>query len=215
MSLPAALNGNNASDNITLASNNSVPPDHQQLMLWKLRTIHHNSLHCAVPKGVIRAKSLQSVLVYNFTNMQAMSSRSDFIAWSYRINIYNLAVCFIVRLLFTVSWVRWRSSWFPTAMSDSKFLNTSVLKVNISLNMENGFSPDLINLSFECIFNPWWASMNVVVQRPRASNNSRHAPSWQIYFYYWMEVTDSPGIICIIWHHVCCHPSEHATSSMG
>ena len=57
--------------------------------------------------------------------------------------------------------------------------------------------------------------MNVGSKRPIAWNNSRHAPSWHFYLHCRIEETGSPGIICIVWHQVHCHPSEHGTSFMG
>ena len=57
--------------------------------------------------------------------------------------------------------------------------------------------------------------MNVGLMCPIAWDISRHAPWWNLYFHCGIEETGSPGIICIICHHVLCHPSEHGTSSMG
>jgi hypothetical protein len=57
--------------------------------------------------------------------------------------------------------------------------------------------------------------MNVSSKWPIAWNNSRHAPSWQFYLHCGIEDTGSPGIICIVCHHVLRHPSQHGTSSMG
>jgi len=49
MNLPAAFIGKNASDDIASDSYNWAPP-HGQQFLWRLRTLHSNELHCAVPK---------------------------------------------------------------------------------------------------------------------------------------------------------------------
>jgi len=57
--------------------------------------------------------------------------------------------------------------------------------------------------------------MNEGLKRPIAWNNSRQVPSWQFYLHCGIEETSSPGIICIVCHHVLRHPSEHGTSSMG
>jgi len=100
-------------------------------------------------------------------------------------------------------------------MSDSKFLNTSLLEVMISSKNERVFIRDLSNLTLQIIFDAWWASMNEGSKRPIAWNASRHAPSWRFYLHCATEETGSPGIICIVCHQVLRHPSEHGTSSMG
>ena len=46
----AAFIGINASDDIASASYNWVPTE-PQLCLWRLRMLHSNELHCAVPKS--------------------------------------------------------------------------------------------------------------------------------------------------------------------
>jgi len=74
---------------------------------------------------------------------------------------------------------------------------------------------DLNDLTLQIIFNDWWASMNVGLIRSIARNNSRHASSSWFYLYCGIEETGSPGIICIIYHHVRRHQSEHGNSSMG
>jgi hypothetical protein len=74
---------------------------------------------------------------------------------------------------------------------------------------------DLSILILQMVFNGCWASMNVGSKRPIAWNPSRYAPAWQFYLHCGIEETGSPGIICIVCHHVLRHPSEHATSSMG
>jgi len=50
---------------------------------------------------------------------------------------------------------------------------------------------------------------------PIVWNNSRHGPSWVFYSHRAIEVTSSPGIICIVCHQVLRHSSEHWTSSKG
>jgi len=99
-------------------------------------------------------------------------------------------------------------------MLDSKSLNTSLLEVMISSKNELVFSRDLSELTLQIIFDAWWASMNVGLTRPIVWNNSRHTPSWRFYLHCGIEETGSPGIICIIYHQVLRHPSEHGTSSM-
>ena len=70
------------------------------------------------------------------------------------------------------------------------------------------------DLTFQIIFDAWCASMNVISKRPIVWNNSRHAPSWWLYFHCGIEETSSPGIICIMCHKVLRHPSEDGTSLM-
>jgi hypothetical protein len=100
-------------------------------------------------------------------------------------------------------------------MSDKQSVNTSLLEVLISSQNEQVFVRDLSNLALQIIIDTWWASINVGSKRPISWNKSRHAPCWQFYLHCGIEETGSPGIICIICHHVLGHPSEHGTSSMG
>jgi len=73
---------------------------------------------------------------------------------------------------------------------------------------------DLSDPSLHIVIHAWWDAMNVDSKRPIAWNNSRHAPWWRFYLQCGIEVTGSPGIICIVCHQVLRHPSEHGTSSM-
>jgi len=102
-----------------------------------------------------------------------------------------------------------------TAMSDSKSLNTSLLEVMISSKSELVSIRDLSDLILQIILDGWWDSMNEGSKRPIAWNNSRHVPSWRFYSQCGIEVTGSPGIICIVCHQVFRHPSEYGTSPMG
>jgi len=85
----------------------------------------------------------------------------------------------------------------------------------ISSKNEWVFIRDLADLTFQIIFNAWWASMNVGSKSPIAWNHSRHAPSLRFYLHCSIEETGSPGIIYLICHPVLRHPSEHGTSSRG
>jgi hypothetical protein len=102
-----------------------------------------------------------------------------------------------------------------TSMLDSQSLNTSLLEDMISSKYEHVFICELSNLTLQMIFDAQWASMIIRSKWPIAWNNSRHAPSWRFYLHCGMEENGSPGIICIVCHHVLRHPSEHGTSSMG
>jgi len=156
------------------------------------------------------------VLVFNFTNMHAMSHRSDvFLACSSEVNIYEPAFYLTIMYLLTVTQIELPRVQFPTVMSDTKSLNTSLLEVMISSNNLHVFIFDLSDLTLQMIFDTWWASMNEGSKWPIAWNNSRHVPSWRFYLHCGIEETGSPGIICIVCHQVLRHPSEHGTSSMG
>jgi len=164
---------------------------------------------------VLHGQSSQSVLVYNFTNMHAMSCRSDFLACSGTVNIIEPAGCNTVTLLSAVFPVGLPSLLLLTAMSDSKSLNTFLLGVMIASKNKCVLIHDLSDLTLQIIFDAWWASMNVDSKRPIAWNNSGHVPSWWFHSHYGIEKTSSPGIICIVCHQVLHHPSEHGISSMG
>jgi len=164
---------------------------------------------------VLHGQSLQSNLVYGFANMHAMSYRSDFFTFSSGVKIWEPAVSFAISSLSDVIPVSSLSCLIPTTISHSKSLNTSLLEVMISSKHEAVFISELRNLTLQIIFDAWWALMNVDSKRPIAWHNSRHAPSWRFYSHCGIDVTGSPGIICIVCHQVLRHPSEHGTSSMG
>jgi hypothetical protein len=54
------------------------------------------------------------------------------------------------------------------AMSDTKSLNTSLLKVVITSKNEYVFIRNLTDHTLQIIFEAWWASMNDGVKRPFA-----------------------------------------------
>jgi len=155
-------------------------------------------------------------IVFNFTNMHAMSHRSDFfLACSSKVNISKPAFYLTITYPLTVTQIELCRVQFPTAMSDTKCLNSLLLEVMISSKHENDFIGDLSDLTLQIIFDIWWASMNVGVQQTIPWNNSRQVPSWQLYLDCKIEKTGSPGVICIVCHQVLRHPSEHWTSSLG
>jgi len=180
-------------------------------------SVSYTAKNCiaSLPNWVLRGQSFQSVLVYNFTNMHAMSHRSDFFACSCRVNIWEPAVCFTVSLALVVFRVALPRFLIPTAMSDSKSLNMTLLEVMILSKNERVFICDLSDLTLQIVSNAWWASIEVGSKRPIAWNNSRHAPSWRFNWHCGIEGTGSPGIICIVCHQVLRHPSDHGTSSTG
>jgi len=155
-------------------------------------------------------------LGFNFTNMHPMSHRSDFfLACSSKVYIWELAIYLSITYPLTVIRIELRRVQFPTVMSDTKSLNTSLLELMISSKDKCVFIRDLSDLTLQITFDAWWASINVGSKRPIAWNNSRHAPSLRFYLHCAIEETGSPGIICIVCHQVLRHPSEHGTSSMG
>jgi len=168
-----------------------------------------------LPNLVLRGQSCQYVLVYNFTNMHAMSYLSDFSGSGCRVNSSKPAVCCTVSLLSAVLQVRWPSFPIATVMSDSKSLNTSLRKVIISSKNEHVFIHDLSDLTLQILFDGSRASMNVGSKRSIAWNNSKQPSSWQFSLHCGIEETGNPGIICIVCDQVLRHPSQHGTSSMG
>ena len=210
MNLSAAIIRKNVSDDNASASYNSAPTVRQV-------SEHYTTMNCIMPfpNGVLRGQSLQSVLVFNFTIMHAMSYWSDYFPCSCRVNISEPSVCITISLFSAVSRVRISIILNSTAMLDTKSLNTSLLKFMISSKNERLIILDLNDLTLQMIFDASWASMNEGSKRPIAWNNSRHAPLWRFYSHCGSEETGSPGIICIGCHQVLRHPSEHGTRSMG
>ena len=170
---------------------------------------HYTAMNCIVLflNQLLHGQSLQSFLVYNFTNMHAMSYRSDFFACSCRVTCEEPAVCYTLTILSVVFRVKYNCFLILPAMLDSKSLNISLLWIIISSKNEHVFICDLSDLTLQIIFDAWWASMNIGSKRPIAWNNYRHASSWQFYLHCAIEETGSPGIICIVRHQVLRHPS--------
>jgi len=133
--------------------------------------------------------------------MHAMSHRSDFfLAWSSKVNIQEPAFYVTITYFLTVTQIEFLRDQFPTAMSDTKSLNTLLLEVTISSKNECVFICDLSDHTLQMIFDASWASINEGLKRPIAWNNSRHAPLWRFYLHCGIEETSSPGIICIVCH---------------
>jgi len=63
----------------------------------------------------------------------------------------------------------------PTAMLDSKSLETSLLEVVISSKNYGVSIRDLSDLTVQIIFDAWWTSINVGSNHPSAWNNTRPA----------------------------------------
>jgi len=180
-------------------------------------SVHYTAMNCVVLflNLVLHCQSLQSVLVYNFTNMNAMSNRSDFFACSCRVNIYEPAVCYTVTSLSAVFLASLPCFLILPARSDWKSLNTCFLAVMIPSKYQCVFICDLSNLTLQTIFDAGWALKNVGSKQPIAWNTSSHTPSWRFYSHCRIEQPGSPGKISIICHQVLRHPSEHGTSPMG
>jgi len=149
----------------------------------------YTAMNCIVLflNWVSPGQSLQSNVVYNFTNIPAMPNRFDFFTCSSRFNIEEPAVCFTVPCLSAVFRVGLPSCLIFTAMSDSKSLNTSLLEVMISFKNECVLIRVLGNLTLWFIFDAWWAGMNVDSKRPSAWNDTRHAPWWRFYLHRGIE----------------------------
>ena len=154
----------------------------QSINIYCRGSVRYTAMNCILLflSRVPHSHSLQSVFVYNFTNMHAMSYRYDFFAGSCRVNIYKPAVCYTVTLLAAVFRVELPRFLNLTAMSYWKSLNTSLLKVMISSKNEQAFFRDFSDITLQIIFDAWWVSLNVYTKLSIAWNNSRHAPSWQI-----------------------------------
>ena len=163
---------------------------------------------------VLQCQSSKYHLVHNFTNMRAMSYRSDFRISGGRVDINEPTVGCAVSWISAVFWVGLPSFVILTAMLDSKSLNTSWLEVMISSKNERVFIHDLSDHTRQIIFDAWWASMNVDSKGPIAWNNCRHAPWWWFNLHCGIDETSSPGIICIVCHQALRHPSQHGTGSM-
>jgi len=73
MNLSAACIGKNGSVDIATASYNCVPTVHQGSQ-------RYTAMNCSMLflNGCLRGQSLQSVLIFNITNMHAMSDWSDY-----------------------------------------------------------------------------------------------------------------------------------------
>jgi len=180
-------------------------------------SVSYTAMKCIAlfPNWVLHSQSFQYVLICNFTNMHAMSHRSDFVAGSATVNIQEPAFCCTITLLSAVTEVRFPIFLTLPAMLDSESLNTSMLEVMITSKNERVCIHDLSDLTVQMVFDTWWASMNIRSKVPPALNNSSHSSSWQFYLQCRFEETGSPGIICIVCYQALCHPSEHGTSTMG
>jgi len=99
-------------------------------------------------------------------------------------------------------------------MSDTQSLYSSLHEVMISSKNEGVFIRNLSDLTLQIILDAWWASMNVGSKLHIVWKISRHVPSWRFYLHCGIEEIGWPGIICIVYHQVLRHPSEHGTSSM-
>jgi len=144
-----------------------------------------------------------------------MSHWSDFFACSSRVTIWKPGFSITVTLLSAVSRVRLPSFLIPTIISDSQYLNNSLLEVVIVAINERVFILDLSNLTLQIIFNAWWAPRNVGSKQSVVWNDSRHSPLERFYLHCGIEETGSPGIACIMCDQVLRHPTAYGTSWMG
>jgi len=81
ISRSAAFNGTNESDDMASVSYSCTPTVHQGSQ-------RHTTINCIMMllNGILRGQSLQSALVFNFTNMNAISHWSDYFPSSCRVN---------------------------------------------------------------------------------------------------------------------------------
>jgi hypothetical protein len=127
---------------------------------------------------VLRCQSLKFVIVYNFTNIHAMSYNFDLYACSCRVNIEEPAVGITIPLLFAVSRVGSPRILLITTMSNAKPVHTSLLKVMIPSKHQCCVVCNLRDRTFHILLDAWWCSKNEGSKRPIACNNSRLALSW-------------------------------------
>jgi hypothetical protein len=100
-------------------------------------------------------------------------------------------------------------------MSNLKSIHAWLLEVLIYSENEPIFFCDVNNLTLQIIFDTRWTAMNMDSKLTIPLNNSRNAPSSQVYLGCRIEETSCPRIRCIICHQILYHPSENGTSSMG
>jgi len=92
----------------------------------------------------IATSSSLYVLVFKFTNMHAMSHRSDFfLACSSKVSIWEPVFYLSITYALTVTQMELPRVQFPTAMSDTESLNTLLLEVMISSKNKPVFIRDL------------------------------------------------------------------------
>jgi hypothetical protein len=138
------------------------------------------------------------LLEFNISNLHAMSHRSDVVlAFTSTINIEDPAFHQTVTCHLTVTEVQLSGIYYPTAMLNTQSSNPLFLVVMISSKNQLDFIRDLKDLTFQIFFDAWWASMIIVTMRTNGSNNSKHAPEWQLYLHYGIEETSSLGNRCI------------------
>ena len=125
---------------------------------WSVNNLYGGSVSYTAMKcialflnRVLHGQSVQYVHVYNFTNIHAMSHRSDFCPCSSRVNIYEPAICCTIDLLSAVTQVVLPSFHFPTAMSVSQSVNTWMLEVMSSSKNEGVFIRDLSDVTIQIV----------------------------------------------------------------
>lgn len=101
------------------------------------------------------------------------------------------------------------------AMSDSKYLNTTLIEVTISSNDYCVCIRDLSDVTLQIILDVWWASVRVNSTCSIACDNSQCARACWFHLHWAIEKTAIPGIMGIVRHHILLHLSESGTNSMG
>jgi hypothetical protein len=94
-------------------------------------------------------------------------------------------------------------------------LNNSLLQVIISSKNDLVFIHELSDLKLQIVSETYLASINEGSKLCIAKSNSSHALLWRFCLHCRIDVTGSPGMICIVCHQDRRHPLEYGTSSMG
>jgi hypothetical protein len=111
---------------------------------------------------VINGQSCLYISIFNFTNMHALSHRSDFyLAGSSKVNISEPADHFTIMFLLTATQIAIPSNQNSIVFSDSRSLSMSLQAVMISSKHDHIFICYLIYLTLQIIFHAWWASISV------------------------------------------------------
>jgi len=100
-------------------------------------------------------------------------------------------------------------------ISNSQSFYSVILEDMISSKNESVIIHDLSDLTLQIIFDSSQVSGNVGLKSWNACNNSSHGPLWCIDFQCGIEEISSHFIVCIVYHQVLRHRSEHVTSSLA
>jgi len=182
--------------------------------VWGCSKLHCNELYYIIPK-LSFTRSVFSICLYIQPHKYVCNVSQ---IWLFLLetleSIFKNPILYYYNITFCSCWSR--TTLLSNADRDVRFksLTTTMFMIMTSSKNESIFICNLSDRAGHINFDAWWDSMNVGSKWHISSNNSRHAPSWQFYLYCGVEKTGSPGIMCIIWHWVLRHPSDHGTSSI-